>query len=64
MKFGTSVPFVFPTFPATRERFRGLLASMRKGAFIERSMGAYSPDEPAAQPDGGGDRRPGSATRS
>ena len=36
MKLGTSVRFVFPTSPATHERFRGLLASMPKGAFIER----------------------------
>jgi hypothetical protein len=47
MKLGTSVRFLFPTSPATHERFRGLLASMPKGAFIERSMGAYAPDEQA-----------------
>src|SRR5262245_57771768 len=47
MKLGTSVRFLFPTSPATHERFRSLLASMPKGAFIERPMGAYSPDEQA-----------------
>src|SRR5438128_7389870 len=47
MKLGTSVRFLFPTSPATHERFRGMLASMPKGAFIERPMGAYSPDEQA-----------------
>ena len=47
MKLGTSVRFVFPTSPATHERFRSLLASMPKGAFIERPMGAYSPAEQA-----------------
>jgi len=34
MKLGTSVRFLFPTSPATHERFRSLLASMPKGAFI------------------------------
>ncbi len=47
MKLGTSLRFLFPTSPATHERFRGLLAAMPKGAFIERPMGAYSPDEQA-----------------
>ena len=47
MKLGTSVRFLFPTSPATHERFRGLLASTPKGAFIERPMGAYAPDEQA-----------------
>jgi hypothetical protein len=47
MKLGTSVRFLFPTSPATHERFKGLLASMPKGAFIERPMGAYAPDEQA-----------------
>jgi alkanesulfonate monooxygenase SsuD/methylene tetrahydromethanopterin reductase-like flavin-dependent oxidoreductase (luciferase family) len=47
VKLGTSVRFLFPTSPATHERFRSLLASMPKGAFIERPMGAYSPDEQA-----------------
>ena len=47
MKLGTSLRFLFPTSPATHERFRGLLASMPKGAFIERPMGAYAPDEQA-----------------
>ena len=47
MKLGTSVRFVFPTSPATHDRFRSLLASMPKGAFIERPMGAYSPAEQA-----------------
>jgi alkanesulfonate monooxygenase SsuD/methylene tetrahydromethanopterin reductase-like flavin-dependent oxidoreductase (luciferase family) len=47
MKLGTSVRFLFPTSPATHERFRSLLAAMPKGAFIERPMGAYSPDEQA-----------------
>ena len=47
MKLGTSVRFLFPTSPATHERFRRILASMPKGAFIERPMGAYSPDEQA-----------------
>ena len=47
MKFGTSLRFLFPTSPATHERFRSILASMPKGSFIERPMGAYSPDEQA-----------------
>ena len=47
MKLGTSVRFLFPTSPATHERFRSLLASMPKGAFIERPMGAYAPEEQA-----------------
>ena len=47
MKLGTSVRFLFPTSPATHERFRTLLASMPKGAFIERPMGAYAADEQA-----------------
>jgi alkanesulfonate monooxygenase SsuD/methylene tetrahydromethanopterin reductase-like flavin-dependent oxidoreductase (luciferase family) len=47
MKLGTSVRFLFPTSPATHERFRSVLATMPKGAFIERPMGAYSPDEQA-----------------
>src|SRR5262245_60248308 len=47
MKLGTSVRFLFPTSPATHERFRSLLASMPKGAFIERPMGAFSPAEQA-----------------
>jgi len=47
MKLGTSLRFLFPTSPATHERFRGILASMPKGAFIERPMGAYAPDEQA-----------------
>jgi alkanesulfonate monooxygenase SsuD/methylene tetrahydromethanopterin reductase-like flavin-dependent oxidoreductase (luciferase family) len=47
MKLGTSVRFLFPTSPATYERFRSLLASMPKGAFIERPMGAYSAEEQA-----------------
>src|SRR5215831_5983576 len=47
MKLGTSLRFLFPTSPATHERFRSLLASMPKGAFIERPMGAYSPAEQA-----------------
>jgi len=34
MKLGTSVRVLFPTSPATPERFRSLLASMPKGAFI------------------------------
>jgi hypothetical protein len=36
MKLGTSVRFLFPTSPATHERFKALLASMPRGAFIER----------------------------
>src|SRR5215813_15674825 len=47
MKLGTSVRFLFPTGPATHERFKSLIASMPKGAFIERPMGAYAPDEQA-----------------
>ncbi len=47
MKLGTSVRFLFPTSPATHERFRSLVASMPKGAFIERPMGAHAPDEQA-----------------
>ncbi len=47
MKLGTSLRFLFPTSPATHERFRSILASMPKGAFIERPMGAYSPEEQA-----------------
>jgi hypothetical protein len=47
MKLGTSVRFLFPTSPATHERFRSILASMPKGAFIERPLGAYSADEQA-----------------
>jgi hypothetical protein len=47
MKLGTSVRFLFPTGPATHERFKALLAAMPKGAFIERPMGAYAPEEQA-----------------
>jgi alkanesulfonate monooxygenase SsuD/methylene tetrahydromethanopterin reductase-like flavin-dependent oxidoreductase (luciferase family) len=47
MKLGTSVRFLFPTSSATHERFKSLLASMPKGAFIERPMGAYTPEEQA-----------------
>src|SRR2546427_8741176 len=47
MKLGTSLRFLFPTSPATHERFRSILASMPKGAFIERPMGAYAPEEQA-----------------
>ena len=47
MKLGTSLRFLFPTSPATHERFRSILAAMPKGAFIERPMGAYAPDEQA-----------------
>jgi alkanesulfonate monooxygenase SsuD/methylene tetrahydromethanopterin reductase-like flavin-dependent oxidoreductase (luciferase family) len=47
MKLGTSVRFLFPTSPATHDRFRRLLASIPKGAFIERPLGAYSPAEQA-----------------
>ena len=47
MKLGTSVHFLFPTSPATHEQIGSLLPSMPKGAFIERPMGAYSPDEQA-----------------
>src|SRR6516164_3651203 len=39
VKLGTSVRFLFPTSPATHDRFRSLLGSMPKGAFIERPMG-------------------------
>ena len=47
MKLGTSLRFLFPTSPATHERFRGILASMPRGAFIERPIGAYAPEEQA-----------------
>src|SRR5262245_52321085 len=47
MKLGTSLRFLFPTSPATHERFRNLLASMPPGGFIERPMGAYAADEQA-----------------
>jgi alkanesulfonate monooxygenase SsuD/methylene tetrahydromethanopterin reductase-like flavin-dependent oxidoreductase (luciferase family) len=47
LKLGTSVRFLFPTSPATHERFRSLVAAMPKGAFIERPMGAYAPEEQA-----------------
>ena len=47
MKLGTSVRFLFPTSPATHERFKRLLASMPRGAFVERPMGAYTADEQA-----------------
>jgi hypothetical protein len=47
VKLGTSVRFVFPTFPAARERFRNLLEFIPKGAFIERPIGAQSPVEQA-----------------
>src|SRR2546429_7368231 len=47
MQLGPVVRFLFPTSPGTHERFRSLLASMPKGAFIERPMGAYAPDEQA-----------------
>ena len=47
MKLGTSVRFLFPTSPATHDRFRSLVAAMPKGAFIERPMGAYTPEEQA-----------------
>jgi alkanesulfonate monooxygenase SsuD/methylene tetrahydromethanopterin reductase-like flavin-dependent oxidoreductase (luciferase family) len=47
MKLGTSVRFLFPTSPATHERFRGLLAAIPRGAFVERPLGAYAPDEQA-----------------
>lgn len=47
MRLGTSLRFLFPTSPATHDRFRSLLASMPKGAFIERPMGAYSAHEQA-----------------
>jgi len=38
MKLGTSLRFLFPTSPATHDRFRSLLASMPKGAFIEPTV--------------------------
>src|SRR5215470_20370016 len=47
VKLGTSVRFLFPTSPATHERFKSLIASMPKGAFIERPMGAYAPEDQA-----------------
>jgi len=47
LKLGTSVRFLFPTSPATHERFRSIVASMPKGTFIERPLGAYSPEEQA-----------------
>ena len=47
MKLGTSLRFLFPTSPATHDRFRSILATMPKGAFIERPLGAYSADEQA-----------------
>src|SRR5262244_4067959 len=47
MRLGTSVRFLFPTSPATHDRFRTLLASMPQGAFLERPMGAYTPEEQA-----------------
>ena len=47
MKLGTSVRFLFPTGPATLGRFQSLLASMPRGAFIERPMGAFTPEEQA-----------------
>lgn len=47
MKFGTSLRFLFPTSPATHERFRQNLAAMPPGAFIERPMGAYTAEEQA-----------------
>jgi hypothetical protein len=47
VKLGTSLRFLYPTSPATHDKFRSLLASRPKGAFIERPMGAYSPDEQA-----------------
>ncbi len=47
MKLGTSLRFLFPTSPATHERFRSILTSLPKGAFIDRPMGAYSPEEQA-----------------
>lgn len=47
MKLGTSLRFLFPTSPATHERFREALASMPPGAFIERPLGAYTPEEQA-----------------
>jgi alkanesulfonate monooxygenase SsuD/methylene tetrahydromethanopterin reductase-like flavin-dependent oxidoreductase (luciferase family) len=47
MKVGTSVRFLFPTSPATHARFRSILASVPRGTFIERPMGAYAADEQA-----------------
>jgi len=47
MKLGTSLRFLFPTSPATHERFRTILASMPPGTFIDRPMGAYAADEQA-----------------
>ncbi|MGH2586262.1 MAG: LLM class flavin-dependent oxidoreductase [Dehalococcoidia bacterium] len=47
MKLGTSLRFLFPTSPATHDRFRENLASMPPGAFIERPMGAYTAEEQA-----------------
>jgi alkanesulfonate monooxygenase SsuD/methylene tetrahydromethanopterin reductase-like flavin-dependent oxidoreductase (luciferase family) len=47
VKFGTSLRFLFPTSPATHERFRQMLATMPPGAFIERPMGAYTAEEQA-----------------
>ncbi|MBV9579973.1 MAG: LLM class flavin-dependent oxidoreductase [Chloroflexi bacterium] len=47
MKFGTSLRFLFPTSPATHERFRQMLASMPPGAFVERPLGAYTAEEQA-----------------
>jgi alkanesulfonate monooxygenase SsuD/methylene tetrahydromethanopterin reductase-like flavin-dependent oxidoreductase (luciferase family) len=47
VRLGTSLRFLFPTSPATHDRFRALLASMPKGAFIERPLGAYSPEDQA-----------------
>src|SRR5207247_7655003 len=47
MKLGTSLRFLFPTSPATHERFRSILAAAPKGAFIERPLGAYSADQQA-----------------
>jgi len=40
MKLGTSVRFLFPTSPATHERFRSLLASMPKRAFVAKLIPA------------------------
>lgn len=47
MKLGTSLRFLFPTSPATHDRFRQILAAMPPGAFIERPMGAYTAEEQA-----------------
>jgi alkanesulfonate monooxygenase SsuD/methylene tetrahydromethanopterin reductase-like flavin-dependent oxidoreductase (luciferase family) len=47
MQLGTSLRFLFPTSPATHDRFRQMLASMPPGAFIERPMGAYTAEEQA-----------------